>query len=710
MNPVSSLRSSALGLIICGLFLLSGNARARQAGAPDAAPAFAPVRLELGRAVVAGDTRGFTVMTGEVQRSWRWTGAGLATVSFRDSHGGPERATRKAAACDWTLPGAAATDARAEWVSLAARIGDDAGFSGRHLEVVSTVRYPSARLEVQHVVWVFPDAPGLRTQLRVKALAGFDAAGLPAGESLRKEYGATFLVPSARSEHLPLDLSGRNERLYWGYYNDPGNRHDQSRDMLREERVKGWPVFQREDNDWASGLAVSYPDGGVILVKESPKCVNQPGHNTGAFYSGPDGVSITGWGLLPGELLADRYRECWANWSIIYRGGADDLEMALKRFDAMRYPVSPGRDLFLLANTWGPANPYGAQFTEEEFLLREIPALADLGVEVLQIDDGWQRSGGGPEAANFLPRYAQGWTPLKQAADRAGLRLGLWVAVRNARVPDMVFNLDQLGFVTWKADFELLANRADYEQRTERLRQVMKHAWGRTQFALCPEYDDQRYGWYYAREYGSIFFQNVQEGLPPHLTMVPYHVLRQHWLMSRYFPANKLQVMLQNPERTRADLSDAPEHGHDYCFAMGLPFVPCFFQSAQYLSPRGRDELKPLIRVYKQHREQMFSAFTFPVGDLPDNSSWSGFQMAEPAGDRGYLLLFRERHNEAAERNIRLRFLAGRALRIEDLLTGDTRTAKVADTGECGFSIPKAPGFVFLRYEATGGVSRDSKP
>ena len=186
-------------------------------------------------------------------------------------------------------------------------------------------------------------------------------------------------------------------------------------------------------------------------------------------------------------------------------------------------------------------------------------------------------------------------------------------------------DLDQLGFVSWKADFDHLASRSDFEERTTKCRQILKHSWMKTQFTLCPEYDDPRYGWYYAKEYGSIFFQNVQEGLPEHLTMVPYHVLRQHWLMSKYFNSNMLQVMLQNPKRTNQQLSDAFQHSHSYCFAMGLPFIPNFFQSAQFLDDQGKKELKQLISVYKKYREDMFRCYTFPVGDAPSNDSWSGF-------------------------------------------------------------------------------------
>jgi hypothetical protein len=227
---------------------------------------------------------------------------------------------------------------------------------------------------------------------------------------------------------------------------------------------------------------------------------------------------------------------------------------------------------------------------------------------------------------------------------------------------------------------------------------VMKHAWMKTQFTLCPEYDDPRYGWYFAKEYGSIYFQNIQEGKPAHLTMVPFQVLRQHWLMARYFPANKLQVLLQNPQRTRKDISDAYLHGHGYCFAMGLPFVPCFFQSAQFLDEAGRQELKNLIRVYKAHRADIFTSTTYPIGDLPDNASWSGFQMTSTQRHGGYLLIFRELHNEQPQRALPLKFLAGKAITLEDLLGGGRRQIRVPADGSIEFEIQRPADYRFYRY------------
>ena len=643
-----------------------------------------------------------TVSTGKIERSWVLTSNGLQTFSIKNQQSGKEYGSIASKYhCDWDLPGAINDTSKAEMVDFNVMENDDEGFTNKHLQVVTTIKYPDAKLLVQHIIWVFPNSPGIRTQLRVKALEGFSTKGLPDKEGKRIDCGHWIAVPSARTEYLPLNFTVENARRYWGYYNNPGSRHDPSREMLEETVVTGYPVFITEDNNWASGLSVEYNNAkdGVCMVKESPKCVNQQAHYTGSFYSGPDGLGVTGWGLTPEEIVADRYRECWAAWTIVWTQGNDGMQLALKQFDRARYPVFPERDLFILSNTWGPANPGGDQFTGQDFLMKEIPALAKLGIDVMQIDDGWQKGGLSSSARDFSPKYKNGWKDIKAGADKYGLRFGLWVTAQLATAEEMKKNVDELGFISWKADFDHLANRSDYEARAKKYRDVLKHSWMKTQFTLCPEYDDPRYGWYYFKEYGSIYFQNIQESLPSHLTMVPYQVLRQHWLMSKYFNSNKLQVMLQNPKRTNPQRSDAPQHSHSYCFAMGVPFIPCFFQSAQYLDPQGQEEMKNFIALYKKHREAIFNCYTFPIGDKPDNQSWSGFQMInEDNKNNNYLLLFRELHNTQIQKSIQLKLLSGKTIKITNIETGKSWTQKVPADGNVNFTIKEPVGYSFMQY------------
>jgi hypothetical protein len=643
------------------------------------------------------------VSTGRIERTWEWTGNGLLTASIRNQVTGTEYAKKTGKyRCDWNLPGSISETSGGELEDVKISENDDEGFTTKHLQVITTIRYPEAKLEVQHIVWVFSDAPGIRTQLRIKALPGFSPAGLPDNDGKIMDSGHWIAVPGARNEYLPLDFTIENARRYWGYYNNPGTRHDPAREMLEETLVTGYPLFLTEENNWASGLSIEYNKGndGICVVKESPKCVNQQAHYTGSYFSGPDGMAVTGWGLTPIEIVTDRYRECWATWTIIWTGGNDGMQLALKQFDRARYPVFPERDMFILSNTWGPADPDGARFTGQDYLMKEIPALAQIGVEVIQIDDGWQKGTGRyNEAKGFIPRYENGWKDLKAEADKYGLRFGLWVTAKLSTVEELNKNVDELGFVSWKVDFDQLADRTDYEERIKKYREVMKHSWMKTQFTLCPEYDDPRYGWYYCKEYGSIYFQNIQESLPAHLTMVPYQVLRQHWLMCRYFNSNKLQVMLQNPKRANPLRSDGPLHSHSYCLAMGVPFVPCFFQSAQNLDSGEQKEIKTFISLYKKYRSEIFNCYTFPIGDKPDNQSWSGFQMMnENCSEGNFLLLFRELHNTDSIKSMHLKFLAGKTIRINNIESGISRVQKVPDSGIIEFEIKVPASYLFLRY------------
>ena len=96
----------------------------------------------------------------------------------------------------------------------------------------------------------------------------------------------------------------------------------------------------------------------------------------------------------------------------------------------------------------------------------------------------------------------------------------------------------------------------------------------------------------------------------------------------------------------------------------------------------------------------MFTAYTFPIGEQPDNESWSGFQMVSETGlKNNYLLLFRELHNKEPVKKIQLKYLAGKTIKITDLRTGE-KLIKTADAnGYFNFSISHAADFLWLKYE-----------
>ena len=135
--------------------------------------------------------------------------------------------------------------------------------------------------------------------------------------------------------------------------------------------------------------------------------------------------------------------------------------------------------------------------------------------------------------------------------DDQGFEASLWKELGRVRAEQL---LDpEAALAAYERAHELRADDAEVEDAIKRLKQA-ESSWGKTVKRFVEEAEatedlslkSSLYGWYFAQEYGSIYFQNIQEAKPEHLTMVPFQVLRQHWLMAKYFPANKLQVLLQN--------------------------------------------------------------------------------------------------------------------------------------------------------------------
>lgn len=110
-----------------------------------------------------------TVSTGKMERTWNWTGKGLQTTGIKNQITGQEYAQISGKyLSDWDLPGAINDTSTAELVDFKVSENEDDGFTNKHLQVITTIKYPAAKLEVQHVIWVFPNTPGIRTQLRVQ--------------------------------------------------------------------------------------------------------------------------------------------------------------------------------------------------------------------------------------------------------------------------------------------------------------------------------------------------------------------------------------------------------------------------------------------------------------------------------------------------------------------------------------------------------------
>jgi len=649
------------------------------------------ISLKLDAANVKSKNNLLIANTGVIERRWKWTGKGFVTVSLRQLDSGRQWAnTNTEYLCDWSLPGIIGNSSEAKLTKLTAEKSDDNGFTTEHIEVVAEIKYPKSKLALQYVIWVYPNSPGIRTQLRVKALEGFKAG------SISNIAGCVDFVPV---------LPGNFKRRAVGYYNHTQLRNFHETKILREELFEN-PLTGKEILDWASIFSVEDRSGGLCMIKESHKCVNQSGINTGAFEFDKTGLRSTGWAINPKNFSTNKFRWCWASLCILYNGDGDDRQLAIKKFDRLRYPIKKDCDIYIMANTWGStSNSIDAiNAAGEKNVLKEIESQADLGIDVQQIDDGWQNP---PpivctDTKTWRPdkhknRYPEGWKNVKKAAENQNVKLGLW-AMDKISLKDLIWNYNQAGFEYYKLDFIDIKNYSQLESLIKKVRSFIEFANHKVRVNWDVTENAPRVGYFFGREFGNIYLENRKPNNEP-VIYKPYLVLRDAWQVSKYLNLNKFQVSVQNIDRVNPKKSDAHLYNHPYCVAIALMGSPIFFQETHYYAKQARKEIKKLLALYKNYRKEMYKCYVFPIGEEPDNKSWTGFQFFNSDKNIGYITIFRELNNKENKKDIRLNFPAGKKIKLTDLQTGKVLNSKISKEGIVAFKIDKPADFRFYKYE-----------
>ena len=514
-------------------------------------------------------------------------------------------------------------------------------------------------------------------------LAGYYNFEKPVNNQKQSQYG--------RTDFLPVSPRGMTRRLI-GYYNDTQNRNTRQTPLKKEETFT--VAFQRpEQYDWANIVCLEDAKDGVMLVKESHKCVNQYGVETGDFEVNSYGIANRGTALLPADINPDTYQWCWATWSIVYGAGEENRQTALKKFDRLRYPVDPVRDIYIQANTWGSSRNQLA--AAESNILVEIDKQAELGIDVQQIDDGWQDKNWHPK----VETYPNGWTKVMNKAKEKNIKLGLWGAAIPITLDQLKYNYNTGQFISYKLDFASLNNHQKIDALINKVRNFINYTGHKVRVNWDVTENAPRFGYFWAREYGCVYLENRKPDVPKSVIYVPYLVLRDIWHLSKYANINRFQTTIQNIDKIDPKASDAYKHSHSYAIAIGLIGTPLFFQETHFYTPEAIAEIKPILAVYKSQREEIYKNYTFPIGKEPDNQSWSGFQNCAPKGKSGYLFIFREIENQQKQESLNLEFIKNKQLLLTNLISGEKLKVHVGKDGSLDFTIDKPADFRFFKYE-----------
>ena len=339
-------------------------------------------------------------------------------------------------------------------------------------------------------------------------------------------------------------------------------------------------------------------------------------------------------------------------------GQTEEIETICRRYyrDAMinKLPRT-------MSNTWG--DRHGNSRVCRDFVLREIEAAREIGVDIVQIDDGWQ-IGQTYDKANLneqgrkvfrgdfwevdKKRFPDGMNEITDAIDANGLKLGLWFA------PDSEHNYallerdiavlkkayDQWGVRFFKLDMYWIESVENQEQFLKLLKAI--YSFGDDVAVQLDVTRDMRINYLCGKEYGSIFVENRYTKIA---NFYPYRVLRSLWGFSKYLPTTRFQFEVVNPDLYKESYPEgdlfAPSYfGMDYLFASVMLSNPLFWMELQFLSEERRRELAPIMKVWRALREELATADISPIGERPDGRSLTGFAIKGEA--HSYLLLFRE--------------------------------------------------------------------
>lgn len=346
---------------------------------------------------------------------------------------------------------------------------------------------------------------------------------------------------------------------------------------------------------------------------------------------------------------------------------ADECEAFCRKY--LR-SVHPSKQLITMSNTWGDC--HGFSRVCEDFVIKEIDAAAEIGIDIVQIDDGWQVGSTADMslrdeqnrrvfAGNFWElseeRFPRGMRYITDYAAEKKLKTGLWFAPdshgnfalleRDTKVLAKAYK--EWGMRFFKLDMYWIMSVTDRNRFTELLKNI--HALGDDVAVQLDVTRNLRVNYLCAHEYGTVFVENRYAKTA---NSFPHRVLRNLWMISRYVPSSKFQFELINPdlyqESYQSDDPFVPSlYDMDYLFAAVMLSNPLFWMELQFLSKERRAQLKKIMDVWKAHCGMFAKCDVMPIGDKPSGRSFTGFYVSYE-GKPQYLLLFREVTEESAAR------------------------------------------------------------
>jgi hypothetical protein len=456
----------------------------------------------------------------------------------------------------------------------------------------------------------------------------------------------------------------------------------------------------------------------LFIIKESPLGESQllyPGFD---FQVKWGEITIKNLGALYSEIPNDQWFRCYGY--VIGAGGKADIEtlLAIRKYMKSIRKHNEGAGEMILLNTWGDRGQDGK--ISEVFALKELHKGKELGITHFQLDDGWQqglsknsKSSSGnlwdlwsrEEWEPHQTRFPSGLGPVMEAASDHGIKMGLWFHPSNANSysfwkedAEIIMDLyNKWGISIFKIDGMALNDKnADIHMR-DIFDTISMLSHGNIIFNVDVT-ADKRGGYFYLNEYGNIFLENRYTDWGNYY---PHWTLRNLWQLSEYVPPEKLQIeFLNNSRNTQKYHEKDPLRPYavpfDYIFATTMAGQPLAWMESSGL-PEEAFQINPLIERYKEVMEKFHQGYIFPIGEMPDGRSWTGFQSISD-DHSGYFLVYRE-NNDYRSINMQTFLPGGQNVKLEKILGfGSNFECPTGGKGEITFKLPGKYTYGLFHY------------
>ena len=356
-----------------------------------------------------------------------------------------------------------------------------------------------------------------------------------------------------------------------------------------------------------------------------------------------------------------------------------------------------------------------------------------MGVDVIQIDDGWQRgrtqnsrkavaagkkkvwNGYWAEDPDFWTedreRFPDGLGFLVGKAAEKGLRFGLWFgpdssddAANWEKDADLLLDFHRrLGVDYFKMDSMKLQTPLGLARNRRMFDKMLAESGGDMVFDLdCTA--EIRPGFFGLIDIGPLFVENRYTKRPVYW---PHHTLKNLWDLAQVIDPVRLRFEFNNPDTNVGKYGWSPlglgSYWHpDALFATVMAASPLAWMELSDVSEKSIAAIAPLVRTWKAERARWHGGIIHPVGGRPDGVAWTGFVSEAADGTGGYALLFREL-NERGSFTLDLKPIFG-SVKVSDVaVIGGRGTAK-ADGTQLAVSVRDQLDFVWVKFATASDV------